>query len=71
MFPRFYKILLVSLFACSVIFAQAGRISGKVTDQETGEPLVGANVVLLGTSLGAATDINGEFLVNKIGRAHV
>ncbi|MBK7229640.1 MAG: TonB-dependent receptor [Ignavibacteriales bacterium] len=66
MFPKFYKILLLTLFATSIAFSQAGRISGKVTDQETGEALVGANVILVGTSLGAATDINGEYVVNNV-----
>jgi hypothetical protein len=66
MFPRFYKILLLSLFAYTVAFSQAGRISGKVVDQDTGEPLVGANIILIGTSLGAATDINGEYLINNV-----
>ena len=66
MFPRIYKILILSLIACSISFAQSGRISGKVVDQETGDPLVGANVILLGTSLGAATDINGEYVVNNV-----
>lgn len=36
-------------------------ISGKVTDTKTGEPLIGATVVVEGTSLGAITDIDGAF----------
>lgn len=43
-----------------------GKIAGKVFDATTGEPLVGANVIVEGTSLGAATDINGEFTIIKI-----
>ena len=31
-----------------------GKISGYVTDQETGEPIVGANVIVEGTYLGAS-----------------
>ncbi|HOJ17886.1 MAG: TonB-dependent receptor [Ignavibacteriales bacterium] len=50
------------------IFAQAGvgKLSGKVVDAETREPLVGANVILIDTYLGAATDINGEYFVLNI-----
>jgi hypothetical protein len=66
MFPRFYKILLLILFACSFTFAQSGRISGKVTDQQTGEPLIGANIIVMGTSLGAASDVNGEYLITNL-----
>jgi len=46
-------------------FAQAGKVRGKVTDRETGEALIGATVVVEGTTIGASTDINGEyFLLN-------
>lgn len=66
MFPKIYKILLLILFASSVVFSQTGRISGKVTDAQTGEPLIGANIIVVGTSLGAATDVNGDFLITNI-----
>jgi len=66
MFPNFYKILLLILFTCSFTFSQNGRISGKVTDQKTGEPLIGANIIIVGTSLGAATSINGEYLITNV-----
>src|SRR5574338_365184 len=66
MFPRIYKILILILFACSFTFSQTGRISGKVIDQQTGEPLIGANVLIVGTSLGAASDVNGEYLITSV-----
>jgi len=66
MFPKIYKILLFMLFACSFTFSQTGRISGKVIDQQTGEPLIGANILIAGTSLGAASDVNGEYLITSI-----
>lgn len=66
MFPKFYKVLLLILFACSFTFSQTGRISGKVIDQQTGEPLIGANIIIVGTSLGAASDVNGEYLITSI-----
>jgi outer membrane receptor protein involved in Fe transport len=43
--------------------AEFGRITGRVTDSETGEPLIGADVIVEGTELGAATDENGEYTV--------
>jgi len=66
MFPKFYKILLLILFTCSFTFSQTGRISGMVTDQQTGEPLIGANVIVVGTSLGAASDVKGEYLITNL-----
>ncbi len=49
-------------------FAQttSGRISGVVKDKETGEPLPGTNVLLVGTTYGAASDVNGEFYIQNI-----
>ncbi len=54
--------LLLFLSLPSLLLAQ-GRIKGKVTDLESGEPLIGANVLVVGTSYGAATDVNGEYLI--------
>lgn len=43
-----------------------GKLSGKVTDEATGEALVGANVVITNTQLGAATNIDGEYFILNI-----
>ena len=43
-----------------------GKISGKVTEAETGSPLPAANVIIVGTSIGTATDINGRFIIPGI-----
>lgn len=40
-----------------------GKIAGIVTDKTTGEPILGANVVVTGTSFGAATDENGQYTI--------
>ena len=39
------------------------RIVGRVTEAETGKPIEGANVLVLGTMLGAATDAEGKFII--------
>lgn len=41
-------------------------IQGTVVDSENRQPLVGANVALLGTVLGATTDINGTFVLKNV-----
>jgi len=44
-------------------FAQTGKIVGVVLDNETGEPIIGANIVVEGTSRGAATGLDGDFVI--------
>ena len=55
--------LSVILAAGSVRAGTTGKIAGRVIDRETGEPLVGANVVVLETELGAAADLNGQYTI--------
>ncbi|RMD91864.1 MAG: TonB-dependent receptor, partial [Calditrichaeota bacterium] len=43
-----------------------GKIAGKVSDAKTHEPLIGANVSLVGTTLGAATDANGNYVILNV-----
>lgn len=38
-------------------------VSGKVIDKNTNDPLIGANVVIDGTAIGATTDLEGEFKI--------
>jgi outer membrane receptor protein involved in Fe transport len=57
------KILLALMIGVFLFGAEYGRINGRVIDAETGEPLVGADVVIEGTELGAATDAEGEFVI--------
>ncbi len=49
------------LVVSSAIAGVTGRIRGRVTDKKTGEPLIGVNVIVVGTELGAATDARGEY----------
>ena len=58
--------LLLILFSGLVIAGTTGKISGKVIDAENGEPLIGANVLILGTTLGAATDFEGNYFIINI-----
>ncbi len=54
------------LFCLALLFvSQAGlaqrTVTGVVTDAETGEPLIGANILVVGTSNGTITDIDGTY----------
>lgn len=58
----FYMMLAALLFASS---AYADRkISGTITDSEFGDPIIGAIVTVKGTTIGAATDMDGKFSLN-------
>ena len=57
--------LLGSLFSLSV-WAQTGVICGTVTDAKYKEPLIGASVVIEGTTIGAVTDVDGYFRIEKV-----
>lgn len=47
-------------------FAASSSIKGRVIDSQTGDPLLGANVLLVGTSLGASTGLDGHFTITNI-----
>ncbi len=67
-FVTFINIVITILFFTSPLFAQTGvgKISGKVIDKDTREPLIGANIVILNTNLGAATDLDGNYFILNI-----
>ena len=56
----------VLMLSVPVFAGTTGKISGNVTDQETGEPIVGANVIIEGTYLGASADLEGYYSISNI-----
>ena len=63
----FYTLLAVIVFSVIMLYGgTTGKLSGIITDAETGEPLYGVNVMLEGTSMGAASDFEGEFYILNI-----
>ena len=59
-------LLVGSVFAGSAR-AQTGKITGRVVDAASGEALPGATVIIEGTTLGAATNFDGEYVILNIG----
>lgn len=60
-------IALTCLLACvSTISAQSRSVSGTVVSADDGEPVVGASVIVDGTSIGTVTNIEGEFVINRV-----
>ncbi len=64
--PQLFSITFFIILFTSLIAFANGKVSGVVKDKMTLEPLIGANVILLNTTLGAATDINGYFEIRFI-----
>jgi TonB-linked SusC/RagA family outer membrane protein len=54
----------IMLVANASIYAQKQKVSGVVTDAATGEAIIGANVIIEGTTTGTVTDINGKFTID-------
>lgn len=60
------KLLIFIIITAIPSFAQSGKVVGKVTDLETGEPLIGANILVNGTNFGAATNVDGQFIILNV-----
>ena len=67
-FLNIIKICIVLLLVSSYsIFAgTTGKISGTVVDKDTKEALIGANVFIKNTNLGAATDTEGRYTILQV-----
>ncbi|WP_409029192.1 TonB-dependent receptor [Gracilimonas sediminicola] len=65
---RIYSLFIALIMLSSgVLYAQtSGTITGTVKDVKTGEPLIGATIILEGTNLGAATNAEGRYTINNI-----
>jgi outer membrane receptor protein involved in Fe transport len=63
---RILSALAIALAVQAAWAGNTGKISGKVTDAKTREPLVGVNVLIAGTKQGAATDARGEFFIANV-----
>ena len=65
------KFVCIALLAFLLVFqsfasAQTGTIKGVVTDKSSKDALVGANIIVQGTNLGAAADIDGNYIIHNI-----
>ncbi|MEO0293462.1 MAG: TonB-dependent receptor [candidate division WOR-3 bacterium] len=72
-FIKFFSFKLIGVFLLFLLIiptnlsgAVTGKIAGIVIDARTGEPLVGANVVILGTDRGAACDVDGYYYILRL-----
>jgi hypothetical protein len=59
-------VLLAVLLVSSALAGTTGKIAGRVVDRDSGEPLPGVSVLIVGTATGAATNIQGEFFIINV-----
>ncbi len=63
---RIFFSIIVILMLSGTIYSQSGTLSGLITDSKSGEPLIGATVLIEGTTIGAATNADGRYTVRNI-----
>ncbi len=67
MITRIPHSLFIIFFLSSIAFGgSTGKITGVVKDKKTGDPIVGANVRLEGTTLGSSTDFDGKYFMLNV-----
>lgn len=64
--PRLLVLLLLFCLPAAAWAGTTGKVAGRILDASTGEPLAYANIVLLGTNLGAATDDSGRYIILNV-----
>jgi len=59
--------LVIILLLSWQLFAQGnGTINGHITDENTGEALIRVNVLISGTTIGAAADLSGNYTIANV-----
>ena len=68
MMKKIILALFLVLFHLTDLYSQSGNavIYGSIVDASTKQPLIGANVLIIGTNTGAATDQNGEYRIDNL-----
>lgn len=62
----FLVLLSLAALGSSALAGNTGKIAGQAKDAQTGETLVGVNVIVEGTSMGAATNIDGYYVILNV-----
>ncbi len=58
--------LLLMAFGSNAALAQTGSVKGKILDGTTQDPMIGATVLVKGTTTGSTTDVDGNFAIDGI-----
>jgi len=57
-------VAMLSMLCFQQAMAQSQIVTGKITDANTGDPLIGATVTVVGTTIGVSANIDGDFKIN-------
>ena len=63
---RFFLVIIATACFAPPVLGQTGKIAGTVSDAETGNPLPGVNVVIVGTQQGATTNAQGQYSILNV-----
>ena len=63
---RLLFLVLLLFVSAGIMLAQVGKIAGTVTDKQSKEPLIGASVLVMGTTIGASTDLEGRYIIMNV-----
>lgn len=63
---KIFGFLMMMFLCCNVYIMKAGTVKGKVTDKQTKEPIIGVTVQIVGTSVGAVTDLDGRYEIKNL-----
>ena len=64
---KIFTILLIVLIGFTASAQEVGgTLTGVITDAETGETLIGANVIIVGTYKAASSDFEGKYVLDKV-----
>ena len=61
-----FFLLLAILSSVKIYAGTTGKLTGKVTDAATNEPLIGTNIIVIGTNMGAAADVQGNYFILNV-----
>jgi len=64
--PQAVLALLLFIFSLTLCAGSIGRIKGNVVDEKSGEPLYGVSVQIEGTTMGAKTNFDGDYLIVSV-----
>jgi len=58
--------VMILVLSCQLFAQGNGTINGHITDESTGESLIRVNVIITGTTIGAAADLDGNYTITNV-----
>ena len=63
---RLMLLMTCLMIGIGLVNAQISKVTGHVTSEEDGLPVVGASVLVKGTTIGTITDMDVKFIINNV-----